>query len=250
MTNTTAPPITGAALPYGPVMSRLLRPLQRGFLVLNRGFMAPALRAGLGAFIGNPLTGHLMLLRTRGRRSGLVREAPLGYVIDDGMVLCVAGYGETTPWYRNLLDEPRVEVILPARTIVGCRVIRGRAEPVVDDAEWLRGYRALISSFGIVGRLVAGDPSRVDDPTLLATSRALPVVRITPDDPADRPVAGPYDPGGNGWFVTVLVPTLAGLLLGASLVGAMAGRRSAVRPATGSTMPSARPVAPSASRAS
>lgn len=183
-------------LPYGPVMTRLLRPLQRGFLLLNRWFMAPALRSGLGRLVGNPFTGHLMLLRTRGRRSGLLREAPLGYVIRDGAVYCVAGYGTATPWYHNLLAEPAVEVVLPDRRF------RGRAEPVTDPTEWLAAYRELIASFGVIGRAVAGDVSHLSDETLLAEHRCLPVIRITPVDPPEPLVAGRWDPGGDGWLLT------------------------------------------------
>jgi deazaflavin-dependent oxidoreductase (nitroreductase family) len=185
-----------APLPYGPLMTRFLRPLQRAFLVLNRWFMAPAIRAGLGRLVGNPFTGHIMLLRTRGRRSGLVREAPLGYVIRGGAVYCVAGYGMATPWYHNLLAEPAVEVVLPDRRF------RGRAEPVTDPAEWLAAYRALLTSFGFVGRAVAGDVARIGDEALLAEHRSLPVIRITPTEPPEPLVGGPWDPGGNGWILT------------------------------------------------
>lgn len=59
-------PLVASPMPYGPTLSRLLRPLQRAFLVLNGVFMAPLLRAGCGWLVGNGLTGHLMLLRTRG----------------------------------------------------------------------------------------------------------------------------------------------------------------------------------------
>ncbi len=195
-------------------MRRVIRPLQRGFLVLNRWFMAPALRAGLGPLIGNPVTGHVMLLRTHGRRTGLLREAPLGYVILDGAVYCVAGYGEATPWVRNLEADPEVEVVLPARTF------RGHAAVVIDDAEWLAAYRELIASFGVVGHVVDGDPATTDDTTLLATHRSLPVVRIRPIA-AEMPLeAGPWDPGGRGWLVanavaiavTVLAFAVAGRL--------------------------------------
>ncbi|HEX4897373.1 MAG TPA: nitroreductase/quinone reductase family protein [Candidatus Limnocylindrales bacterium] len=189
------PPATAAPLPYGPLVSRFLRPLQRGFLVLNGGFMAPLIRLGFGWLVGNPLTGHVMLLRTRGRRSGLLREAPLGYVIRDGAVYCVAGYGEPTPWFRNLVADPNVEVVLPTRRF------QGRAEPVTDPGEWLRTYRALIASFGVLGRAVVGDVRRLDDATLLDRHRSLPVVRITPRY-GDAPlVAGPFDPGGSGWIL-------------------------------------------------
>ena len=198
-----AEPSAAAPLPYGPLMTRLLRPLQRGFLFLNGGFMAPLLRSGFGWLIGNQFTGHLMLLRTRGRRTGLLREAPLGYVIRDGSVYCVAGYGEPTPWFRNLLAEPGVEVVLPTRRF------HGRAEPVSDPVEWVAAYRALIASFGLIGGAIVGDVRGLDDEALLARDHALPVVRITPTDGSGPLVAGAFDPGGKGW----LLPCGASLIL-------------------------------------
>ena len=202
-----------AALPYGPRLTRLLRPVQRGFLFVNRWIAGPMLRSPLGRFVGNPFTAYLLLLRTRGRRTGLVREAPLGYVLLDGFVYCVAGYGVATPWYRNLVDNPTVEVVLPGRTI------RGIAEPVTDDAEWLRGYRTLIAGFGLVGRLVDGDPRRLDDATLLATHRSLPVIRIRSLDPPGPIIAGTWDPGGRGWLAVLAVA------IQAIAVAALAARR-------------------------
>lgn len=199
-------------LPYGPILTRLLRPVQRGFLVVNRWLAGPLLRSPLGRFVGNPCTAYLLILRTRGRRTGLIREAPLGYMLLDGFIYCVAGYGVATPWYRNLVDNPTVEVVLPGRTI------RGVAEPVTDDAEWLRAYRMLIAGFGLVGRLVDGDPRRLDDATLLATHRSLPVVRIRSLDPPGPIVPGTWDPGGRGWLA-VLVASLVALVLTLRAVG-------------------------------
>jgi deazaflavin-dependent oxidoreductase (nitroreductase family) len=218
---TAAGPIDRPPLPYGPVMARLLRPLQRAFLVLNRGFVAPLQRAGFGWLLGSPMTGHLMLLRTHGRRSGLLREAPLGYVIRDGAVYCVAGYGETTPWYRNLVADPAVEVILPTRRF------RGQAEPVTDDADWVAAYRALIDSFGDLGRSVAGDIRGLDDATLLAVHRSLPVIRITPAEGGPPLVAGAFDPGGAGWMFAWGAQIALGILVWAILV--RRGRRRPIR---------------------
>lgn len=184
-----------APLPYGRLVARLLRPLQRAFTVLNRGFMAPMFRAGLGWTIGNPLTGHVMLLRTHGRRSGVRREAPVGYVIRDGSVYVVAGYGVRTPWYLNLVTNPDVEVLLPTRRF------RGTATPVTEPEEWLGAYRALIASFGMLGRAVVGDLRRLDDATLLAEHRALRVIRIEPVESVEPIAAGPFDPGGRGWIL-------------------------------------------------
>lgn len=204
-----------AGLPYGPVLTRLLRPIQRAFLLVNGAIVAPALRAGLGVLIGTPVFGHLMLLRTTGRRSGLRREVPLGYVIRDGAVWCVAGYGTTTPWYRNLLDDSRVEVVLPGRS-----PMRAHAIPVTDDREWLAAYRALIDSFGITGRLVVGEVERLSDEELLARHRTLPIVRIAPDTGDPRPIiAGRWDEGWSGAFLQ------AGLVMVAGTLIAMARRR-------------------------
>ena len=178
-----------SALPYRAGLGRILEPLHRWLIPAN-GLLAPALRAGLGALISNPVTGYLLVLRTRGRRTGRVREVPLGYQIVDGAIYCCAGFGTGTAWYRNVLADARVEVVLPGRTFVG------RAEAVTDPTEWLRGYRALMASLGMVSRSALGDLGRVDDETLLARHRTLPLIRITPT----AVVAGELDPGGRAWL--------------------------------------------------
>ena len=184
------PAPSGRALPYGPTTTRLLEPLHRAFLIVNSLF-SPALERGFGALASNPLTGYLMVLRTRGRRTGLIRNVPLGYVVLDGAIYCCAGFGETTAWYRNVLADPSVEVVLPGRSL------RGNAVPVSAPDEWIRAYRALIASLGVVGRLTVGDVRGLDDAGLLAAHGGVPLVRITPS----AFVPGPLDPGGRFWLV-------------------------------------------------
>lgn len=218
----TPGPLPYGSLPYGPVLTRWLRPLQRALNVANRASVAPLLRARLGWLLGTPVTGYLMLLRTRGRRTGLLREAPLGYVIRDGAVWCVAGYGETTPWYLNLLDDPVVEVILPTRRL------RGIATPVTDAAAWSVAFRDLIESFAVVGLAVIGDVSGLSDTQLHDRYASLPVVRITPLD--GRPVrSGPFDPGGWGWLLP-LGGTLAALAWWLLRRSSRRAPRPAIRP--------------------
>jgi deazaflavin-dependent oxidoreductase (nitroreductase family) len=185
-------------LPYGPIMSRLLEPLYRCFPALNRYVAVPMLRAGLGPLLGNPCTGYLMLLRTTGRRSGLPRDTPLGYSILDGAVYCCAGFGTRTQWYRNVLADPRVEVVLPAASFVGT------AEEVTDPEEWVRGFRHLIASLGVIGRLTVGDARTAPDDALRAMGAGLPLIRIRPTGIA----AGLADPGGRLWLLSLAAQAL------------------------------------------
>ena len=77
--------------------------LHAAFNALNRWLAIPALRTGTGLLFMSPLVGYTCLLRTRGRNSGLVREAPLLYTIRDGAVYVVAGFGEKAD--RRILQE-------------------------------------------------------------------------------------------------------------------------------------------------
>lgn len=183
-----------AELPYGPFLRRSLPAISRAFRVLNRFYVLPALKAGLGPLHANPLTGSWMLLRTTGRRSGQPREVALGYALLDGNVYCSAGFGERTAWYRNLLADPRVELILPIGGIAGL------AEPVSDPDERDRAWRALIRALGVLGpTFVCGaDAPRAE---LERSTANLPLVRIRPIGLAP----GPADPGGRAWIVPTIV---------------------------------------------
>lgn len=180
--------VSDAALPYGPVMTRLLEPMRRGFLAVNRRVTAPLLRGGLGPLIANPATGSMLLLRTRGRRSGLVREAPLGYAVRDGEVLVVAGYGRSAHWFANALADPHVEVLLP-----GAR-LAGTAREVTDPDERREAFVATIRAMGVVGRATVGDVDTASRERLDELSSAFPVLAIAPTAVLD----GPFDPGGAG----------------------------------------------------
>jgi deazaflavin-dependent oxidoreductase (nitroreductase family) len=196
------------SLPYHPWLNARLPALQRLFLVLNRWFAAPALRAGLGPLLTTPATGSLMLLRTTGRSSGLRREVPLCYLITDGAVYFCSGMGARAAWYRNVCADPRVEVVLPTVAISGI------AETVTDRAEWDRVFPRLIRSLGVIGRLTVGDIDASDAARRDALWRSLPLVRVR----ATGLAAGPADPGGWMWLVVQAL----GLVL---LVRALAGFR-------------------------
>jgi len=205
-------PLPGGALPYGPWLRRNLDALHGAFGGANRWLVAPMLRAGLGRLFSTPLTGSMLLLRTTGRASGLRREAPLGYVIRDGAIYCCAGFGTATHWYRNLLADPRVEVILPSG-----QALEGRATPVTDRETWERVWPDYIRSLGVVGRLTLGDPDRVTPQRADDIRERLPLVKIDPTGLA----AGPADPGGLDWIVVQGGAAVASVWLLRRLVGRM-----------------------------
>jgi deazaflavin-dependent oxidoreductase (nitroreductase family) len=189
--------------PYGPLMTRLLPGLRRAFLVVNRRVAAPALRAGLGPLLVTPVTGSILLLRTRGRRSGLVREAPLGYVVHDGSIYVCAGFGRGTGWLVNLHADPAVEVVLP-----GAR-IRATAREVTDRAEYDAALRELIRALGVIG--AATVPAALDPDAAIpdAWFESMPLVRL---EPAGM-LPGPWDPGGRGWIGIALVDAVVLVLV-------------------------------------
>ena len=207
----------GAGLAEPPTSGRLARRVwdgsRAGFRILNRSLMVPLHRAGLGAWLGNPASGWQLLLTTTGRRSGLHRDTPLGYIVAEGSVWVVAGYGPSTLWYRNLVTDPTVEVLMPARP-----AFRAVANPTTDPATRARILPSLIRSMALPGTAIGSIPATTPDGRILEAMSWIPLVEIRPDGPAL--VAGPDDPGGHGW-----IPRQA-FVTGVALIGirALAGR--------------------------
>src|SRR3990172_4133777 len=103
--------------------------MRKGFRIMNKFFMVPAFRLGLGPILGSPFGGYIMVLKTRGHKTGRWRYTPLNYAIANGSVYWIAGFGQVSHWYRNILAEPEVELILPATAVAG------QAELVSDAGE-------------------------------------------------------------------------------------------------------------------
>ncbi len=197
------------------------------FNVANGAAMIPLHRAGLAAWLGNPLTGWQLLLTTTGRTSGLPRHAPLGYLVAEGAAWVMAGYGPATHWYRNLLADPHVEVLMPGRGAFGAT-----AEEVTDPAARARIIPALVRSMALPGSLVGTVPATASDERLVELTASIPLVALRPF--GWRLAPGPDDPGGLAWIprqVAVTVAMIVGLRAIGGLVGL--GRRLPLRPCCG-----------------
>ncbi len=205
-TITVPPAVQFAPLPPAPepvgMAGMASRASRTAFRYANRYAMVPLHRAGLAAWLGNPLTGWQLLLTTTGRKSGLQRWTPLGYLVTDGAAWVMAGYGSSTLWYRNLIADPAVEVLLPARP-----PFAARAADIADPAVRARIIPRLVRSMALPGTLVGCLPWSAPDERILDLTTWVPLIRLSPAD-GSLLVAGPDDPGGLGWTWRTLVATL------------------------------------------
>lgn len=172
--------------------------LRRGFRYMNKYFMVPMFRMGLGPLIGNPLSGYMMVIKSVGHKTGLTRYTPVNYTIIDGAIYFIAGFGETSHWYRNVKAQPEIEVILPDGAIFGV------VEEVEEPNERLRALRQVLQNAGFAGFLAGLNPFSAMDEALLEKTAGLPVMRIRPLGVG----SGPADPGGWLWITLSAVGAL------------------------------------------
>ncbi len=173
--------------------------LRRFFRVLNKYFMVPMFRLGLGPLVGNPITGYIMVLKTVGSKTGKRRYAPVNYAILDGEIYCLSGFGKLAHWVTNLVVQPQIEMILPSGTL------SGRAATVTDADVWLRATRQILKNGGFAGFLAGYNAFTISDEDLRSKGEEMVVIRITPDGLR----SGAADPGGWLWlWLTVAVMAL------------------------------------------
>jgi deazaflavin-dependent oxidoreductase (nitroreductase family) len=128
----------------------------------------------------------VMLLTTRGRRTGRPRTTAVSFMPVDGRLVVFSGWGTASDWYHNVRANPNV------RIQVGRRRMRATAHLVEDPdqrAELMRRMRARSSGCG---------PPRPTRPLLkltgifdyqgeldmaVAAGGTLPVIEITPSRP-------------------------------------------------------------------
>lgn len=115
---------------------------------------------------GGPLGGRpLLLLTTRGARSGKRRTTPLMYVPDGGRLLVIAsnaGARVHPDWYRNLAADARVTVEVGAETYEAVAV-------TLDGEERERLWREIVGSYPFFAEHEAK-----------AAPRVIPVVALGP----------------------------------------------------------------------
>jgi deazaflavin-dependent oxidoreductase (nitroreductase family) len=146
--------------------------MRRIFWFLNKFFMVPMFRLGFGPFFGNPLTGYIMVMKVIGRKTGKVRLTPVNYAIHKGDVYCISGGRATSDWFRNLLANPEVDLILPGGSI------HARVEESTNPEQKLIITRQILKNAGFAGFFEGYNPF---------TMTCLSCVSVHRDLAADRP---------------------------------------------------------------
>ena len=112
-----------------------MNPIMKLFLAANVG-----LYRATGGKIGSKMFGgNVLLLTTKGKRSGRVRTVPVMYFDDGADWVVVASYGGSPvhpAWYNNLSQEPNVTVQVKGKSF------KARAE-VVKGADRERIWKKI-----------------------------------------------------------------------------------------------------------
>jgi len=169
--------------------------LRKIFWFLNTFFMTPAFRLGFGFLLGTPFGGYMMVLKVVGRKSGKIRFAPVNYAIRNGFIYCLSGGRKRSDWYRNLLANPDVELILPGGALFA------RAEEIKDPDERRIVARQVLKNAGFAGFFEGYNPHTISDADLQAKIADIPIIRFTPIGLG----SGAFDAGGWGWVWPVIV---------------------------------------------
>jgi deazaflavin-dependent oxidoreductase (nitroreductase family) len=177
--------------------------MRRFFWFLNKFFMVPMFRLGFGPFIGNPLSGYIMVLKTIGRKTGQVRFTPVNYAILDGKVYCVSGYRQGSDWYLNLRAYPEIEVIMPGGAI------SGMATEISDRESKTAIIRKIFLNAGFAGFMEGYNPYRINDEELARKTADMPLICIQPTGLG----SGASDPAGWAWIWTLIFTLLLALVI-------------------------------------
>lgn len=191
-----------------------LLPYPSGVLRLFLRAPLTAYRLGLGDSM-NSL--RLMVLTTRGRKSGQPRHTPIEYRRHGRKIYLISGWKGRPDWYQNLMTDPLATVQL------GHKIYSALADPVTDPAEALRAINLFRQNaparYDAVFERLIEEP--VNGRRLPELSQQFTILRlnILPDDPTLPPV-----PEDWKWLWPLILLGMVGVVV---LIGFSNSGRSA-----------------------
>lgn len=162
-------------------------------------------RLGLGGWLNfwPKVGGRIMVLTHIGRKSGRRLHNNLNYSIINGEVYCTAGFGPGTDWYRNILNNPNVEVWLPEGWW------NGIAEDISYDTNRPAILRQVLIDSGFAARAIGINAETIPDDILESVAKDYRLVRIRRT--ASR--TGQGGPADLSWVWPLSTFLLLGLLI-------------------------------------
>jgi len=134
---------------------------------------------GLGPIVGRAV----LLLTTRGRKSGLPRVTPLVYEQQGDTIIVASARGPSADWLRNIQSDPRVRARAAGREFLGTAEVVLDPDRIADCLQ--RQYDRHPSAFAMILRAegVPIPPGRAD---LIRLAPRRPMVIIHPVDDATQ----------------------------------------------------------------
>lgn len=168
------------------------------FKRFNR-YMVLMWRLGLGRVINMApeRVGRIMVLVHIGRKSGQTYYTPVNYDRAGDRVYCMAGFGERTQWYQNIMATPVIEIWLPGERWLA------RATDVTQIPDRAKHLRAVLLSSGFAAETFEGiDPQTLSDDALEAMmdEKGYRLLRLE----KQQTVTGRGGPGDLAWVWLVM----------------------------------------------
>ncbi len=164
----------------------------------------------------------LLILTTRGRKSGLARHVVVEYRRHGSKYYIVSGWGADTDWYRNVQQDNRVTIQH------GEHVVDARAQLVDDPAEALRALYMFSRNSWIYESLFArmSSAQAADLNTLAEVVEEFTVLRLEPTgDEPELPVVELYSEQVRQVALLVVLAIGLRLLLAVLLSGSSEGKK-------------------------
>ena len=131
-----------------------------------------------------------MVIKHKGRKTGLTRMAPVNYASVDGDLYCAAGFGKGSDWYRNILANPEVEIWHPEGRW------RGIVEDISDSSDRIPLLREVLLGSGFAARVAGLNPHTMTDQQLAQAAKPYRLLRVR----CTEAVTGAGGPGDLAWI--------------------------------------------------
>lgn len=175
--------------------------MAQAFKLMNKYFMVPMWRLGLGPFLNSwpEVGGRTLVLVHKGRKSGNEYRTPVNYADIDDNVYCVAAMGPRCDWYKNLMANPQIEVWLPEGWY------RTEAIDISETEKRLPLIREVLIASGFAATTFGGiDPHTASDDELDAATADYRLINLRRGELLEGP-GGPDDLAWLWWVVGIVL---------------------------------------------